>query len=141
MQPLLDKFKKMSIIILNVLIIAVCSYFIFQSERFQEKISPKKYWQNKIKTLESELKKDCVKIKFLKLDLEKEDALSSYYKEQAKLKAEEINENIDDIFIKIKNEHLNKMNQIKQEIDNLTKQEKDLKKDLEIAYYQVKILN
>lgn len=136
----MNKFKKIGLLILNILIITTSSIFIFQSEKFQEKIAPKKYWQNKVKTLESELKKDYVKIKELELGLEKENALYPFSKEEAKLKSEEINKNIDEVFTKIEKEHTMKVNEIKNEINNLTKEQGEIKKDLDLALNQTKIL-
>ena len=141
MKPFLNKIKKIAIILLNALIIIVSSYFICKSDKFQKKLYPKKYWQNKIITLESELKNDSIKIKFLKLDLEKENALSAYHKEQAKIIAENVDENFDEIFKKIEKEYFIKINEIKQEIRKLTNEKEEIKNNLDLAYNQIRVLN
>lgn len=141
MQSFFNNSKKISLVILNVLIIAGSAFFICQSDKFQQKISPKKYWENKIKILESELKKDEVKLKSLKLDIEKENALSPFHEEQAKIKAEEINESFDDSFVKVENEYATKINEIKHEIEEISKQEQEIKSNLELAYNQIKDFN
>ena len=130
-------FKKISIIILNISLIVFSSYFILHSERLQEKISPQKFWQKKINILNTELKNDDIKLKNLKLDLEKELALSTYTEKQAKIKAEEINENPHDIYFEMQDEHLKKVNEIKNQINFLTKDEEKVKTDLENAYSRV----
>lgn len=131
--------KRIRILLLNILIITSCSYFIFKSERFQEKISPKKFWNSKVKTLKSELKKDYVKIKFLRLDLERENALLPYLREMAKIQAQELSVNFDEIFKEIKAEHLKKTSEIKRQIEDLTKEEEEIKSNLQIANNQIKI--
>jgi len=141
MKPFFKNPKKIKIFIFNVLLLLVSSYYIWQSEKFQQRITPKKYWQSKINTFESELKKDNIKIKSLKLDLEKENTLCLYYEDEAKIKAEEKNENINDIYFKIENEHIKKIDNIKNEINELLKKEKKIKKELNIAYNRLKILN
>ncbi|NGX33406.1 MAG: hypothetical protein K1060chlam4_01471 [Candidatus Anoxychlamydiales bacterium] len=130
-------FKKISIIILNISLIVFSSYFILHSERLQEKISPQKFWQKKINILNTELKNDDIKLKNLKLDLEKELALSTYTEKQAKIKAEEINENPHDIYFEMQDEHLKKVDDIKNKINLLTKDEEKVKTDLENAYSRV----
>jgi len=127
-------FKKIGIIILNISLIVFSSYFILHSERLQEKISPEKFWQKKINILNNELKNDDIKLKNLKLDLEKELALSTYTEKQAKIKAEEINENPDDIYFEMQNKHLKKVNDIKEQINLLMKDEEKIKTNLENAY-------
>ncbi|HEU64104.1 MAG: hypothetical protein KR126chlam4_01180 [Candidatus Anoxychlamydiales bacterium] len=134
------KFKKIGIIILNISLIVFSSYFILHSERLQEKISPQKFWQKKINTLSTELKNDDIKIKSLKLDLEKELALSTYTEKQAEIKAEEINENPHDIYFEMQDEQLKKVSEIKNQINLLTKDEKKIKTDLENAYSRVNSL-
>ena len=130
-------FKKIGIIILNISLIVFSSYFIFHSERLQEKISPQKFWQKKINILNTELKNDDIKLKNLKLDLEKELALSTYTEKEAKIKAEEINENPNDIYFEMQDEHLKKVDDIKNQINFLTKDEEKVKTDLENAYSRV----
>ncbi|NGX34152.1 MAG: hypothetical protein K1060chlam1_00502 [Candidatus Anoxychlamydiales bacterium] len=134
------KFKKIGIIILNISLIVFSSYFIVHSERLQEKMSPQKFWQKKIDTLNVELKNDDIKIKNLKLDLEKELALSTYTEKQAKIKAEEINENSSDIYFEMQDEHLKKVSGIKNQINLLTKAEEKIKRDLENACSRVNSL-
>jgi hypothetical protein len=135
----LKRLKKISIVILNIVIIFFSSYFIWQSEKFQEKITPQKYWNNKIRTLETELKKDTVKIKSLKLDLEREIALCPYHEKQAQIKAEEVNQNISKVYCEIETEHIKKINDIKDEIKSLMQEEAKLKSELQIAYNKIKI--
>ncbi|NGX53187.1 MAG: hypothetical protein KR126chlam5_01500 [Candidatus Anoxychlamydiales bacterium] len=130
-------FKKIGIIILNSSLIVFSSYFILHSERLQEKMSPKKFWQKKINILNTELKNDDIKLKNLKLDLEKELALSTYTEKQAKIKAEEINENPHDIYFEMQDEHLKKVDDMKNQINLLTKDEEKIKTDLENAYSRV----
>jgi len=127
------KFKKAWIIILNISLIVFSSVFIWQSEKIQEKISPKKFWQNKIKTLNLELKKDDLKIKNLELNLEKELTLSTYNEKQAKIKAEEENQNPSDIYFTMQHDHIKKVIDIKKEIDALKVDENKIKQDLEKA--------
>lgn len=134
------KFKKIGIIILNISLIVFSSYFIYHSERLQEKISPQKFWQKKINTLKTELKNDDIKIKNLKLNLEKELALSTYTEKEAKIKAEQINENPHDIYFEMQDEHLKKISEIKNQINLLTKEEEKIKIDLENAYTKVNSL-
>jgi len=133
MKALLFRFKKIGVIILNIAIIVVLSYFIWQSEKFQQKISPQRYWQNKIASFEKELKNDSIKIKTLRLNLEKEISLSTYHEKQAKIEAEKIDESVGDIYFKIENDHIKKIKEIKNEIDHLKLQEEKLKHNLEIA--------
>lgn len=141
MEPFMNKTKKLGLLIINILIIGTSSFFICKSEQFQKKISPKKYWQSKISTLESELKKDLVKIKSLTLDLEKENALSPFHEKQALIQAEEANLNFDEIFTQIESDHVIKISEIQHEIEKLTLHEKEVKKDLDIAYNKIKAIN
>ena len=136
----LFKFKKIGIILLNISLIVFSSYFIIHSEKLQEKISPQKFWQKKIDTLKIELKNDDIKIKNLKLDLEKELVLSTYTEKQAKIKAEEINENPHDIYYEMQDEHLKKVSELKNQINLLVKAEDKIKSDLEAAYSRVDLI-
>ena len=89
-----------------------------------------------VSRLEIGLKKDAIRIKSLELDLEKELALGSYHEKQAKIKAEEINQNVNDIYFKIENDHVKRIKEIKNEIDELKLEEERLKDDFQIAYNQ-----
>ncbi|NGX62924.1 MAG: hypothetical protein KR126chlam6_00326 [Candidatus Anoxychlamydiales bacterium] len=129
----LFKFKKVWIIILNISLIVFFSIFIWQSEKIQEKISPQRFWQNKIKTLNFELKKDDLKIKNLELNLEKELALSTYHEKGAKIKAQEDDQNPADVYFTMQHDHIKKIIDIKKEIDVLKIDENKIKHDLENA--------
>lgn len=133
----LFKLKKLWIVILNITLIVSSSYFIWQSEKIQEKVSPKKFWQNKIKTLSSELKKDDLKIKKLELNLEKEVALSSYNEKQAQINAQESNLNPSDVYFSMQNDQVKKILDIKKEIDLLKIDENKIKQDLENAKIKI----
>ena len=141
MKFFLKKFNKLWIVILNISLIFFSSYFIWHSEKIQERIAPKKFWERKINTLNSELKNDDIRIKYLKLDLEKEISLISYNEEKAKIKAQKENLDPTEVFHEIKNEYNNTINRLKEEIDELKKDEETVKNNLEKAHFQIKALN
>lgn len=70
--------KNRYFLVLEVTIVIVCSIIIFQSDRFQERLSPRKYWISKVKELEGDVRIDHWKIRSLELSLEKEKAAGQY---------------------------------------------------------------
>ncbi|PIS00547.1 MAG: hypothetical protein COT84_07025 [Chlamydiae bacterium CG10_big_fil_rev_8_21_14_0_10_35_9] len=65
-------------LVLEVLIIIICLAIIVQSETFQEKICPQKYWSTKVDELEGDVKLDQWKVRSIELSLEKEKATGHY---------------------------------------------------------------
>lgn len=140
MKAFFVKFKKAWVVILNSSLIFFSSYFIYHSEKFQEKISPKKFWERKINTLSTELKQDDIRIKSLKLDFEKEISLATYNEETAEIKAQREDLDVNDIYSEMENEHIQKLSRIKDEIDEITKDEEKVKNNLEKAFCHINLL-
>ena len=124
--------------LLNTVIIISSLYIICTSENFQEKISPKNYWKNKVSFYERTLKTDQIKIKSLELDLEKEFFSASLHKKEAFLDSKKSDLNYDNAFLNRRNKHLKNTEKLKKEIYKTLEKEKKDKKNLEIALNKIK---
>lgn len=135
------KLKKPFIVLLNAIIILGSSYCIFQAENFQKKLSPKKFWTTKVKRLKKELKKDSLKIQALELDLEKEKLLCSYNQKQAKIKAQQLEENENIAVSEVEKGHKLKLNNMEKQLEELKAEKGKIEMDLKEAASQVDVID
>lgn len=117
-------------ILLEILLIFLCGCFIIYCDRFQEKISPRKYWLNKVKELEGGLKADLWKVRFLEISLQKEKALNKYAIQAAIDHAKSFGEDMKSVMQSIENEQ-------KDRLYCLEKNLKVSKKELQVCHVKL----
>ncbi len=130
--------KKHWIVVINILIIAFSFYFIWHSEKFQEKIAPKNFWENKVNNLESSIKKDRLKIKNLELSLEKEKSFCEYHAQEAEIQAEASGQDFNRSLMCINEEHRKRLDEIQNELKELKQNEKEIEQKLMKAIGKLK---
>jgi len=84
-------------LIIEGVLVIFCAYFIFYSEKFQERISPEKFWASKVKELECDLKVDKWKIRSLELSIQKQKAIGQYTIQEAIDKAKSFGDDVDSV--------------------------------------------
>ncbi len=112
-------YKKWRGLVLKISIIILSGYIILHSERFQEKISPVKYWTKKVNELEKCLKADKWKVKTLEISLQKENSTYFYEKKEVEVKAQVLGENLEEVLTLSKEEHKKTIEEIEDEIKSL----------------------
>jgi hypothetical protein len=80
-------FKKSFFHIIKLFLLFSSLYYIWQSDNIREKISPKKYWIEKEKSLKKVVLVDKLKLQSLMVDLEKEKQSLLFEIEKTKLEA------------------------------------------------------
>ncbi|MBN2479279.1 MAG: hypothetical protein JXA94_03540 [Parachlamydiales bacterium] len=137
-KKFLFNFKKLTLVLVNSLIILASCFLIWNSENVQKKLAPKKYWENKVKILEGNLKRDEIKIQTIEVDLQKELLICKCHKQEAQLKCMQTGEKFEDTFSCISDEHHKKLVEYKNELDNLKKIKEEERIALEKAVCNLK---
>ncbi len=109
-------FKKWYVVTLEFLIVLFSGFLIWNSEQFQEILSPSKYWEQKVTELETEVQMDHYKIKKLVVQLQKEDLL--YDIDRIEFKD---NENSPDFQEKLAKKHQENKDKLKKQIEEKTR--------------------
>ena len=116
------KFSKNGFYIINCLTILILAAFIWKFETIKERVSPEKYWENKVKVFKTSIKHDDIKIKSLELELQKLQLSCKYHKKQAELQSE-MGKDFTKTYQCLNDEHRKKEEDLKNEINYL----KDIK--------------
>ena len=97
MQPFRKWLKNWYPLIIEGALVVFCAYFIFYSEKFQERISPEKFWSSKVKELECDLKMDKWKVRSLELSIQKQKVIGQYTIQEAIDKAESFGDDVETV--------------------------------------------
>lgn len=109
--------KNRYFLILETAVVIVCSVIIFQSDRFQERLSPRKYWISKVKELEGDVRIDHWKVRSLEISLEKEKAARQYVIQAAIDRAKSFGEDVEKISRSAAIEHKEKLIALQKDLE------------------------
>lgn len=108
--------RKWYVLGLEFLVVFFSGFLIWNSEKFQETISPQKYWNGKVHELENEVKMDHWRIRKLEISLEREKLAYDLDVIEAEDKAKSFEEDIFASVHKTEEKHQEKIKQLREKL-------------------------